>query len=409
MPKWVEADPLRGRAVDALGLQITADRIADEMLPGLSVLTNRARYYSLLSWARSKCDSQVDESKIHRIEVALACREAVSHQNNEEECRFVGSRNLRGFSANRPPVDPKTVYRNPVWRSYRASMRAIDLLDDADALTTTGTRLAKFFAKACPRMVQSGDVMLPETACLSRMSSEEAQIIKDCLGVWRPGKPRNDDHTPPGRRAETEREVRKHLRHGRSPASVISLYERGSISTDGLAAQSLRRAATWERLSVGLQALFLHALHNLHDWDTVVRQIKSARSASRRATTALTDIRLDNMTIGHALSSINAACRLRSVLQNDGLDHFEDARAFELAEQALGDYPARQLLEDLIERHVQTKLDDAWVSSVGEDRELIRDQRAGWRLPTEARVRSYRLGAFSMLLNDLQSHARSRS
>ena len=33
LPSWVESDPLRGRAIDALGLQLTADRIADVPLP----------------------------------------------------------------------------------------------------------------------------------------------------------------------------------------------------------------------------------------------------------------------------------------------------------------------------------------------------------------------------------------
>ena len=79
LPSWVESDPLRGRAIDALGLQLTADRIADVLLPGLSVQTNRARYYALLAWARRACGTHVDEARIHRLEVALAVREAKLH------------------------------------------------------------------------------------------------------------------------------------------------------------------------------------------------------------------------------------------------------------------------------------------------------------------------------------------
>ena len=79
LPAWVEVDPLRGRAVDALGLQTTADRIADEILPGLSVLTNRARYFPLLAWGRRVCGTRPDEYRIHRIEVALAVRESILH------------------------------------------------------------------------------------------------------------------------------------------------------------------------------------------------------------------------------------------------------------------------------------------------------------------------------------------
>jgi hypothetical protein len=52
LPSWVEPDPLRARATDALGLQATADTLADRLLPGLSVLTVRARYFTFLAWAR---------------------------------------------------------------------------------------------------------------------------------------------------------------------------------------------------------------------------------------------------------------------------------------------------------------------------------------------------------------------
>src|SRR4051812_43086004 len=99
VPSWVEPDPLKGRAVDALGLQATADQIAEQLLPGLSVLTNRARYFSLLAWARQACGRLHDEHRIHRLEVALAVREAMLHIGSAdgadaERCRFVGSRNL---------------------------------------------------------------------------------------------------------------------------------------------------------------------------------------------------------------------------------------------------------------------------------------------------------------------------
>ena len=49
LPAWVEPDPLRARATDALALQAVADRLADRLLPGLSVLTTRARYFTFLA------------------------------------------------------------------------------------------------------------------------------------------------------------------------------------------------------------------------------------------------------------------------------------------------------------------------------------------------------------------------
>ena len=111
LPSWVESDPLRGRAIDALGLQLTADRIADVLLPGLSVQTNRARYYALLAWARRACGTHVDEARIHRLEVALAVREAKLHpkesaSDDETRCRFVGLRKL-------PRAPDATPYEKP--------------------------------------------------------------------------------------------------------------------------------------------------------------------------------------------------------------------------------------------------------------------------------------------------------
>jgi len=174
LPAWVEADPLRGRAIDALGLQATAGRIADEILPGLSVLTDRARYFAVLAWARKVSRVRTDEDHIHRFEVALAVREARLHADESRgegnvgtRCRFVGSRNLAGGRFMIPPADPRDAYRVPVWRAYRASMRSLGLLDNNDELTDDDTMLARRFAAACSPKDSSGKTMLPASACPS--------------------------------------------------------------------------------------------------------------------------------------------------------------------------------------------------------------------------------------------------
>ena len=77
LPAWVEPDPLRARATDALALQAVADRLADRLLPGLSVLTTRARYFTFLAWARDESGRDHDERLIHRYEVALVFAEAL--------------------------------------------------------------------------------------------------------------------------------------------------------------------------------------------------------------------------------------------------------------------------------------------------------------------------------------------
>jgi hypothetical protein len=129
LPSWVEPDPLRARATDSLGLQATADRLADRVLPGLSVLTTRARYFTFLAWAREVGGRDYQERNIHRREVALALVEASLSEGDADHskaCRFVGSRNIksRQIPLDRVPLDPRRVYSVPVWRAYRASMIA---------------------------------------------------------------------------------------------------------------------------------------------------------------------------------------------------------------------------------------------------------------------------------------------
>ena len=45
---WVESDPSREIGVDPLRLEYLADRIANHILPDISVLTRRASYLSFL-------------------------------------------------------------------------------------------------------------------------------------------------------------------------------------------------------------------------------------------------------------------------------------------------------------------------------------------------------------------------
>jgi hypothetical protein len=132
LPAWVEPDPLRARATDALALQAVADRLADRLLPGLSVLTTRARYFTFLAWARDESGREHDERRIHRYEVALVFAEALLSDKDGEHaksCQFVGSRNIRSYPRDRIPSDPRHVYKVPAWRAYRASMVALGLIE----------------------------------------------------------------------------------------------------------------------------------------------------------------------------------------------------------------------------------------------------------------------------------------
>jgi hypothetical protein len=412
LPSWVEADPLRGRAVDALGLQATADRIADEILPDLSVLTNRARYFAMLAWARKACGKRADEERIHSLEVALAVREWLLHgktaDDDSDRCRYVGSRNLAGLELASPPKDPRDAYRIPVWRAYRASMRGLGLLDRDDALTDEGNALAGRFVAACRPRDSSGRTLLPEGACLSALRFREATLLESVLGLRKKGKLAADDVSRPARRAALERELRQRrlFNDGLAVSTVLAAYESNRARTPSRTVTALREAAVWERLSVGLHAIFLIWLHNIERPTNAKRLIKAARSTRKRGWSRYEDIDVNSEGAAtSAIQSIRRALALRDRLAENAFRH-SDPVAFDLGEAVAG---ASTSIDDvfaqLTARHAQAKGDDAWMRDGRNGKELARDPDDKWQLPPRATLHGYRLGAFGSLLVDLQ-HAR---
>jgi len=51
LPQWLEPFVLPSGSRDPLGLQAPAERLVNEVLPGLTVFTFRAGYYGFLAWA----------------------------------------------------------------------------------------------------------------------------------------------------------------------------------------------------------------------------------------------------------------------------------------------------------------------------------------------------------------------
>jgi len=410
LPSWVEADPLRGRAVDALGLQATADRIADQILPDLSVLTNRARYFAVLAWARKVCGRNADEDRIHSLEVALAVREWLIHgkaagEDVQDRCRYVGSRNLAGLRLASPPKNARDAYRVPVWRAYRASMRGLGLLDRDDALTDEGNVLARRFVAACRPSDSSGRTLLPEGACLSALRHREATIIENVLGLRKKGKLADDDVTRPARRAALERELRQRglFDEGLAVSTVLAAYESNRARTPSRTVEALREAAIWERLSVGLHAVFLLWLSNIERPTNARRLIRSARRTRSKAWFPYADIEVDSDNVAsHAIQSIRRALALRARLPDDALPH-SDPVAFDLGEAVVGaSTSVDDVFAQLASRHAQAKGDDAWMRDGRYGKELARDADDKWQLPTRATLHGYRLGAFGSLLVDLQ-------
>lgn len=410
LPNWVEADPLRSRATDALGLQVVADRLADRLLPGLSVLTNRARYFTFLCWARERAGTDHDERTIHRWEVALALAEAELSKDHEKDCPFVGSRNVRGFVGQPAPSDPRAVYKVPAWRAYRASMIALGLVQSGPRfrLTDKGEYAAKRFHVAVrPRGTPARP--LPDRACLSKASPSEKELLRDLLGISKRGRLDPDATNDQTRRARFAREVRRIFRRDRlSSETVLPRYENIKARALDEPAATLRAAAIWERLSLGLNVIFTVWVHAIEAGRplTVARDLARLLSVGiRSAQLAEVDLSDPEAALAKAVASLRQAVRRHDDLVLRGVN-LPGVEWFELArEMVRGRRPPRARAHDTIERlhqkHLEAKGDDAWVRGYGSALELARDPGAGWTVPSRVRLHGYRMAAFDRVARDL--------
>lgn len=416
LPAWVEADPLRSRATDPLGLQNVADRLADRLLPGLSVLTTRARYFSFFCWARGETGPGHNEHQIHRCEVALALTEkSLSDADPEhaESCRFVGSRNIKFFEQGQVPADPRRVYKMPAWRAYRPSLSAVGLVDSASdfSLTEAGAALSNAFRRAVrPRWEPARP--FPAAACLSCSSHDEKRQLRDVLGLSIGGPLDADSADPRVRRSVFVREMRKtHRNDGLSPEVVLPGYEGLRSPNLPEPARTLRVAAVWERLSFGLNAVFVSWLRAVdagtcRSFERTLAELLTGRLP--QPTLEPTELSAQNQVpaLARAVSSLRHAIRL-----HDQLDEchtmLKDEDAFELARSLVSSRQAPRVrvaktINDLRSRHLAAKGDEAWVRECPDgELELARDGGETWKMPSVVRPHAYRMAAFHQIAFDL--------
>jgi len=437
VPNWVEPDPLRSRAVDALGLQAIADRLADRLLPGLSVLTTRARYFTFLCWARREIGSDINERAIHQWEVALAITEYELHRPLEEAddsesadddaapCRFVGSRNIkRHFERLKDRdlrrEDPQEVYKAPAWRNYRPALVNLGLLEDSRRfrLTSEGMRVASAFGNAV-HYRRSGIRRLPDSACLSDISNSkrERNLLRNRLGLWTKGplpeeadgdRFKRDRH----RRDRFFRAMRLFLNEAQlNPESVLPHFENPANRSNEEPAATLHFASVWEHLSLGLNVVFC-------TWVRAVAQGTQgsffrafAHSAKQRGipilrTTSLEDtegaLRRARACLRRAEQLFTDVCREGGNLLGENEDKFT------LGSEILkvgNTGTAEKAIQRLLSVHQQAKGDETWVlcpdSELGRA-VLNRDTKKGWSPPDKVHLHPYRMSAFAQLVDDLR-------
>ncbi len=310
-------------------------------------------------------------------------------------------------------MDPRAVYKTPAWRAYRPGMIALGLIRDGSGfgLTDIGSAASKAFWKAV-RPRTNPIQPLPEAACLSRVSSEERRLLRKVLGFSLSGTLDLDSEAQQVRRAAFMREVRGIFwRDGLSPETVLPQYEGRRSPELPEPARTLRAAAVWEWLCLGLNTLFIA-------W---VRAIEASRRnafehtvadllAGHRSPPPLGQIELtgsdQELAIERAVAALRYAIRLHDRVA-DCESMLNDEDAFEIARKLIGAGQKKrvcveQTFRKLLDRHFAAKGDDAWVQSWQSDKiELARDAGQGWKVPSIARLHSYRMAAFQQVACDL--------
>lgn len=413
LPSWVESDPLRSRAVDALGLQAVSDNLADRLLPGLSVLTTRARYFTFLCWARRYVGSMIDEREIHRLEVALMLSEAVRTKMDPSHaaCSYVGSRNAKNLELSAVPADPRVAYKFPVWRSYRAAMVSLGLVtpDAGSRLTENGELAAKYFSTAIGKAIKPTEKPLPESACLSQITPDERKLMRDLIGLSKRGNVNSESTNPRDRRTSFAREMAVRFGDKRlTPGVVLPMYENTRRTAASEPSRTLHCAVVWEYLTVGLNGLFIswaRAIESGLDDQWRRHVAKALKSGVKEPT--LRTIKILDPTNDEYLQSWISALRhsldLRDRLIQD--QEFMSASQFELANSLLarsGPKHIESWLMDLLSVHEAIKGDDAWIRIRSNGSLYIDHEREqSWKLPDRVGPHAYRLEAFDSLVRDL--------
>ncbi len=148
LPRWTERVARPPSSRDPLGFQSGAAVLADRLLPGLTVFTQRAGYYGFLAWALDHAQAlhkgagewrQPD--LIYRLERALATCEFFHHDRDADNqpCAIIGSRRrgpiLSSARDGRVPL-PERLVRNQAasgcLRLYSSSMVSLGLWEEDD-------------------------------------------------------------------------------------------------------------------------------------------------------------------------------------------------------------------------------------------------------------------------------------
>lgn len=361
--------------MDPLGYQGEVDRIANLLLPGVTVNTQRIRYLSFLCWAIRMTDNR--PALIDLWDMALSVGEY--QRDHESPCRFIGSNKcLEKAEELRPGnrLRKRPLLDLTARKRYLGLARETGLVISQGQnirLTELGEVVANEFGKGCPRKLParvSGCLQMP---CLSEMTKRElAQLHVGLL---------TDMSDSARKRLATFRHIKKIIHQRYSLASEGTdgadsglvkdilrhfLYVRG----DDDCTRALHEAAVLELEALPLSRLFI--FYYKGNRFTQIRLIPNARLARPFS---MPDPAQD------------AQGFLKSLATHLVLAERMGRPRFPL------NLP--DLLNGILRQHQEAKPDGPWVD------ENWRALRTGLAPQAAASLHGYRFGPFASLLSDL--------
>jgi hypothetical protein len=221
-PRWSTAPAGDETSRDPLGFQRYAGEFATRILPGITVVTVRARQYSFICWAVKLIQGRAEKSwqadrpitndefvtLYNRFEKVLALSEAVRHHGGANGCHWIGERKTRAMVKEKwSSMDlgfrlVAAERRGGGLARYQSSLSDIGLLNweiekSPLIVTETGSELADAFARALKtyardiaqfcldldvKAVRRSDLARwGKRFCLSELSREEARILRPLL------------------------------------------------------------------------------------------------------------------------------------------------------------------------------------------------------------------------------------
>lgn len=247
-PSWVEASLDEPGSTDPLGYQTEADRIAEELLPGVTVQTRRARYLSFLCWAMDRTGN--NPAEIDRWEIALSIGEYLHHKGNTT-CSYLGILLLK--QRNPDPGDrvPARLHQQTARALYSGLLRSCGLASEEGELTPLGKKLGWEFGKKMPGTRPKRVYGCANLPCVSAAGEVEKRWLRGAL---------LEETEEAKLRTATLREVGIRLwkKTMGDPTAILPDYLRPPARPAGREQLLLHKAAVLELTALPLTSLFLY-------------------------------------------------------------------------------------------------------------------------------------------------------